>query len=141
MTATRTLLASITLLSCLQAAWAADLNVTVSGVRSAQGSVRIAVYDREEGFRKEAQARLRQGVPAAPGQVEARFSGLPAGRYAVIAYHDEDGNGRLDLRFGMIPIEGYGLSNVAEVSGPPRFQDAAFDLREPAGAIEMRLNY
>ncbi len=56
---------------------------------------------------------------------------MPAGRYAVIAYHDEDGNGRLNLRFGMIPVEGYGLSNDPEVAGPPRFQDAAFELREP----------
>lgn len=132
---------ALSLTALISAASAADLAVTVTGVRSAQGDVRIAVYDRAEGFRKEAQARARQAVPAAQGQVEARFSGLPAGRYAVIAYHDEDGNGRLNLRFGMIPIEGHGLSNAPEVAGPPRFQDAAFDLREPAGAIEVRLNY
>lgn len=132
---------ALSLATLIPAASAAELAVTVTGVRSAQGDVRIAVYDRAEGFRKEAQARARQAVPAAQGQVEARFSGLPAGRYAVIAYHDEDGNGRLNLRFGMIPIEGYGLSNAPEVAGPPRFQDAAFDLREPAGAIEVRLNY
>lgn len=85
--------------------------------------------------------RARLAVPAAAGRVEARFSDLPAGRYAVIAYHDEDGNGRLNLRFGMIPVEGYGLSNAPEVAGPPKFSDAAFELREPAGAIEVRLNY
>lgn len=122
-------------------ATAADLVVTVSGVRSAQGTVRIAVYDRADDFRKEARALARQAVAAAEGQVETRFRDLTPGRYAVTAYHDEDGDGRLNLRFGMIPSEGYGLSNAPEVIGPPRFQDAAFELREPAGTIEVRLVY
>src|SRR3546814_5617415 len=69
------------------------------------------------------------------------FKDLPPGRYAVLAYHDENGNGELDRRFGMIPTEGYGLSNNPKVMGPPSFEDSAFEV--PAGeptrvTLEMR---
>ena len=33
------------------------------------------------------------------------FENVPPGRYAVLAYHDENDNGEMDRRFGMIPTE------------------------------------
>jgi len=125
----------------LSHASAADLSVAVTGVRSEQGTVRIAVYDRPEGFRKEDKALHRLALPAAVGQVQASFTRLAPGRYAVMVYHDEDGNGRLNLRFGMIPQEGYGLSNAPQVLGPPAFTDAAFDLPAQGASIVIPLNY
>lgn len=135
------ILIAISLAALILPTSAADLRVTVAGVRSAQGSVRIALYDRAEGFRKEARARQVVSLPAAAGSVTATFSNLTTGRYAVIAYHDEDANGRLNLRFGMIPTEGYGLSNDSRVMGPPAFADAAFDLPAEGAAITLTLEY
>ncbi|WP_404386291.1 DUF2141 domain-containing protein [Caenispirillum salinarum] len=40
--------------------------------------------------------------------------------------HDENGNGRMDRFLGMIPTEGYGLSNDPAVTGSPAFADSAF---------------
>lgn len=120
---------------------AARLDVRVEAVQSEQGNVRVVLYDKAEGFRKEKHSRAAQSVPAAKGHVSAAFANLPAGRYAVIAYHDEDGNGKLNLRLGMFPSEGYGLSNNPKISGPPKFADAAFELPEPGAAISIRLEY
>lgn len=125
----------------LSHAGAADLSVSVTGVRSEQGTVRIAVYDRPEGFRQEDKALHRLALPAKNGQVQASFTRLSPGRYAVMVYHDEDNNGRLNLRFGMIPQEGYGLSNAPQVVGPPQFADAAFDLPAQGASIVVPLNY
>lgn len=122
-------------------AQAADLAVSVEGVRDTAGQVKVMLFDREEGFRKEDKARQVLALPAAAGKVSTRFTALPAGRYALIAYHDENGDGRLNLRFGMFPKEGYGLSNNPKVSRPPRFMDAAFELTEAGGAVSIRLGY
>lgn len=120
---------------------AADLEVKVHAVRSADGQVRLALYEREEGFRKEEQARQLVALPAANGEVLAVFRELPSGRYAVLVYHDENGDGKLNLRLGMFPKEGYGLSNNPKLSGPPKFRDAAFDLGESGARIDIRLAY
>ena len=120
---------------------AGDLEVRIEAVRDAAGALKIMLFDREDGFRKEDKALKVLALPAAAGTVTGRFQGLPAGRYAVVAYHDENGDGKLNLRFGMFPKEGYGLSNSPKVSGPPKFKDAAFDIGDGENLIVIRLAY
>ena len=129
-------LALFSLLTAWQAG-AADLSLAVQAVRSDQGQVKLMLFEREEGFRKEDKALQVLALPAAKGEVHARFQGLPPGRYAVVAYHDENADGKLNLRFGMFPKEGYGLSNNFKPSGPPKFKDAAFEL--PSGGMQSAI--
>ena len=128
-------------LLAIPASPAAELNVKVTGVRDDAGQIKLMLFDRAEGFRKEDKARAVLVRPASSGQIEARFTELPAGKYAVIAYHDENGDGQLNLRFGMFPKEGYGLSNNPKLSGPPRFADAACDLDQTPLSLDIRLKY
>jgi uncharacterized protein (DUF2141 family) len=123
------------------AAQAADLEVTVQGVKDASGQVKLMLFDREEGFRKEDKARQVLALPAAPGTLKGRFTGLEPGRYAVIAYHDENGDGKLNLRLGMFPKEGYGLSNNPKLMGPPKFAAAALEVVNPGSATVIRMDY
>lgn len=120
---------------------AADLTVAVQEVRGGEGQVKLMLFEREEGFRKEDKARQVLALPAAAGSVSGVFRDLPPGRYAVIAYHDENGNGKLDLRFGMFPKEGYGLSNNPKLSGPPKYKDAAFEVSQAGNRIAIQLGY
>jgi uncharacterized protein (DUF2141 family) len=120
-------------------AFAADLTVAVQEVRGGEGQVKLMLFEREEGFRKEDKARAVLALPAVAGMVNGVFRDLPPGRYAVIAYHDENGNGKLDLRFGMFPKEGYGLSNNPKLSGPPKFKDAAFEVTQTGNPAENRI--
>ena len=120
---------------------AAGLDVKITGVEHDRGRVRVDLYSGPEGFRH-AEKRFRSAErPAAAGSITARFDGLAPGRYAVVAYHDENGDGTMNRFMGMIPTEGYGLSNNPKVMGPPQFGQAAFELAEEGGAIEIRLNY
>ena len=80
-------------------------------------------------------------MPATPGEVRGVFHNMPAGRYAVLAYHDENGNGKLDMIMGMFPDEGWGLSNDPTVIGPPRFEASAFDVAEPETGVIVPLHY
>ena len=122
-------------------AWADGLEITLTALRHAQGQVRVGLYADPQTFRKEAQALATQAVPAAAGEVRLRFDSLPPGRYAVMAYHDEDGNGELNRRFGMFPTEGYGLSNNPEVVGPPAFDACAFDLPAQGRTLTIEMRY
>ena len=131
------------LLLCIAAApaGAADLGMTVQAIRSEHGQIKMMLFEREDGFRKEDKARQVLALPAAKGEISATFKDLPPGRYAVVAYHDENTDGKLNLRFGMFPKEGYGLSNNYKPSGPPKFKDAAFDLPNSGMQSAIRLAY
>jgi uncharacterized protein (DUF2141 family) len=134
-------LSTLFLLSAIAPAFAASFDIEASGVRSAEGQVKFMLFDKAEGFRKEAASREVLAVPAQTGAMQAAFKDLPPGRYAVIAYHDENANGKLDLRFGMIPVEAYGISNNPEVLGPPSFEQAAVQLDETTPPIAIKLSY
>lgn len=120
---------------------AQPLEVELTGVQHARGSVRVGLYADAKTFRKEAQAYAVAQAPATAGAVTVRFADVPAGRYAIMAYHDEDGNGELNRRLGMFPTEGYGLSNNPKVMGPPAFDDSAFDVGEGTQKISIEMRY
>lgn len=119
----------------------ASLEVTLKAVRDARGAVRVGLYRDSATFRKEDKAVAVQQVAAAPGEVVVSFRDLAPGRYAIMAYHDENGDGTLNRRFGMFPTEGYGLSNNPKVSGPPAFDDSAFEVAAPETKLSIDLRY
>lgn len=104
-----------------------QLLVEISGVRDSVGTLRVSLYNEPDSFRKEEHAFIQITQPAKAGNASLIFRDVPPGRYAVMAYHDENDDGKLNLRFGMFPTEGYALSNNPKVVGPPRFSDSAFD--------------
>ncbi|MCR6633064.1 MAG: DUF2141 domain-containing protein [Magnetospirillum sp.] len=112
-------------------ALAAELEVVVRGIAHDQGGLRVALYASPETFRKEKLALAVHTAPAVAGEMTVVFPDLAEGTYAVIAYHDENGNGDMDRFLGMIPTEGYGLSNNPEVSGPPQFTESAVAVGGP----------
>jgi uncharacterized protein (DUF2141 family) len=134
-------LASALCAGLAQAAEPNTLTVHLEGVRDATGQIRVSLYKEPPTFRKEAQAFRVVSAPAQPGDQTLQIADVPAGRYAVMAYHDENSNDKLDLRLGMFPMEGYGLSNNPKIFGPPRFEDSAFDVPEEGAEIKMRLAY
>ena len=67
---------------------------------------------------------------------------LPPGRYAVNAFHDENGNGDLDTNFIGVPSEGYGFANDPDTSfGPADFDAAAVDVGDTDVVAAMNLRY
>lgn len=137
----RLLVAALAAVGTAGTASAGDLLVHVHGVREGDGNVRVALYASDKGFRHEENAKSVLSVPARKGEVSVTFPSLPAGRYAVIAYHDDDDNGKLDLFMGMFPQEGWGLSENPTVIGPPSFDASAFDVPDASAAIDIDLHY
>lgn len=118
---------------------AATLTVSIDGARPAGGPLVVLVFERAEGFPKEARATRRHVLPA--GQTTLVLDDLKPGTVAVMAYHDENANGELDRFLGMIPKEGWGLSNNPAVTGKPAFKDAAVALPDAGARTSIKLNY
>ena len=113
--------------------------VTLS-LKNDQGNIVVELYSDSATFRKSAKALKIIKQPATAGTLTIVFSGLEAGSYAVLTYHDEDGNNQMNKRFGMIPTEGYGLSNNPRVMGPPAFKDSEFQINQDS-EINIQFNY
>lgn len=123
------------------AAAGSTLVVTLLKVKPGGGPLRVGLYRDPVTFRKEDKALAVVTAPAAAEHVEVRIPDLAPGRYAIMAYHDENADGVLNRRFGMFPTEGYGLSNNPKVSGPPAFEDSAFDVGETETHVSIELRY
>jgi uncharacterized protein (DUF2141 family) len=119
----------------------ARLVVTIKEIRDATGNLRVSLYADAESFRKEDRALKAVCIPAARGEARVTFDGLIPGRYALMAYHDENADAKLNLRLGMFPTEGYALSNNPRVMGPPKFADSAFDVTAPETEATLVLAY
>ena len=120
------------------AASSADLEVSIEGLRSAEGQALIALFRQMPGnsFPHAEGIVAGQSRPADPNGVTIVFSDLPPGEYALSAFHDSDQDGVLDLNVLGIPVEGYGFSNGAVADmGPPSFEDAAVTI----GSVEERV--
>jgi uncharacterized protein (DUF2141 family) len=117
----------------------ADLKIRVLGAESADGTVEISLFSSPEDFMRQPYLQMT-GAPAGDGALEANFAAVPTGRYAVVAVHDENENGKLDnglLGFGG---EGYGFSNgVRPLLGWPAFDAAAVTV-ESDMTIEIELD-
>ena len=105
---------------------AASIEVRVSPVADNDGTVNVAVCDKER-FLK--QCAFSAAVPAQAGTMKVVIDGVPAGSWAVLAYHDANANSKLDRSPIGMPTEKYGFSRDARnLFGPPAFEKAAIDV-------------
>ena len=123
---------------------AADLEVRIEGLRSAEGDVRVALHRQmpDGDFPGDAGAVAATIRDAAPGAVRVVFADLAPGDYAVAAFHDADGDGELATNFLGMPTEGYGFSNGAVgFMGPPSFEAAAVSVGTESARISVPIAY
>lgn len=117
-------------------ALAATLQVEIDGVESGGGPVRVALC---QGGLSEPFCTRGDEAPASGGRALFTFRDLPSGAYAVAAFQDANGNGRLDRTGLGLPLEPYGFSGTVARRARPDFSDAAFALQEPGAAVRVRL--
>ncbi len=120
---------------------AADISVTVTGLRSGNGLLRFALFDNPKDF-PNGQEIFARNVAARTGETTVVLDGIAPGTYALALHHDENGNDKMDTGLLGIPLEGYGFSNDAPVIlGPPAFAKAAFSVPENGKELAIRLVY
>ena len=144
MTTFRTIIAAIALnIPAVTAVYAAEaptkLEVGFTGIEVHKGAVMFGVYDSEEAY-NEGKSMNGARVVADKADVAAVIEGLPAGRYAIKAFHDVDGDGQMSGNpFGM-PTEPFAFSNNAKgAMGPAIWADAAFELKAGGSKISITI--
>ena len=122
---------------------AADLEVRVDGLRSADGDVRVALHRQvsDDSFPGDAGVVGASFRRAAEGTVRFVFADVTPGAYAVAAFHDADGDGALNQNLVGMPTEGHGFSNGARgFMGPPSFEDAAVTVGESEAVVSITVS-
>lgn len=95
-----------------------------SRVPSSGGQVICALF-RETGWLKKPTVTVKS--PIRGHESTCVFAGVDAGTYAIVAFHDKNGNGSIDKNFLGIPTESWCTSrNATAVFGPPSFGAAKF---------------
>jgi len=119
------------------------LDIHLSGFRSAEGQVLIAVYRGEDGFPGAPGLAWKQLVTTvSDGRAVLSLADVPPGEYAIAVVHDENGNNALDTSWIGIPREGIGTSNNAKGRmGPPKYRDAKFEVGASGAAQKIKIVY
>lgn len=112
-----------------------QVTVAFHGLKGRSGYLRVALYNRADSFPSgqpvaHKDVWLETLAPQVPlDLLTVTFDKLAPGVYAVCAFHDDSGSGRLTQNFLGIPQEEWGMSNNPRVRfRAPRFQQARFGL-------------
>lgn len=115
-------------LSTARAEESASLTLSFSGIDTPAGAIMAGVYDTESAF-ADGDPVTGARIAVSGADATATITGLKPGRYAIKAYHDIDGDGRMNTNPFGIPTEPYAASNNAPFKmGPPAWSDAVFEV-------------
>lgn len=105
---------------------------------SNNGMVHVAVYDSKSSFLK--RPFFQTTFVSKSNQISVSADEFPNGEFAVAAFLDTNGNGKLDTNFFGVPSEPYGFSNnVRGVLGPPQWKDARLSLSNMQSELTLVL--
>jgi uncharacterized protein (DUF2141 family) len=122
----RGLLAPALLVLVSAAPAGAPVEVAVSGVREAKGNIHVDICLQKQFLTSD--CPWIGTAPAQVGTTVVKVENVPPGRYAAQAFHDRNGNGKVDRGLFGIPKEAVGFSNDAPTPmRAPHFEDAAFE--------------
>ena len=109
---------------------AADLTIQIDQIKSVEGNLMVALYDKAANFPYQPVRARKVAVQAGDNLIQ--FTDLPIGDYAVAVYHDANNNGHIDQNEVGIPTESYGFSNNVVFpkghKGPPTFDAVKFSV-------------
>ncbi len=96
-----------------------SITVNLSGVRSQKGNVVVCLWSKEQNkdfpFCSSAVAYKSSSIKANNSSLVATFQNVPSGEYAISAFHDENGNGKLDTNWMGMPKEGLAAPNAPKM--------------------------
>jgi uncharacterized protein (DUF2141 family) len=122
------------------------LRVQLSGFRSNKGTARCSLFNDRDPSAFPSNGDKVFKLAMAPSikneTAEVDFSMIPPGKYAVVCYHDENGNGKFDENLLGMPKEGYCFSNnIKPKFSAPNFDQCAFDYKGGDQSIAITMIY
>jgi uncharacterized protein (DUF2141 family) len=114
-----------------------QIRATVTNL-SKKGIVKVELFG-EKNFMKKSGKLRRIRVPAEDGAVKICVNVPVPGEYALVGYHDKDGNRRLKKAWNFKPKEPYGVSNNPIIKSVrlPKWSEAGFEV--PMNGVDITL--
>lgn len=108
-----------------------QLTIQVENIKIPQGQLLLAIYDSHENYDAEKSPKhFMKQLAITTNTTRIKFEDLPAGYYAIKAFHDTNNNNKLDTNLIGLPKEQYGFSNnVTGRLGPPSFEQSRFSIQ------------
>ena len=119
------------------------LQISVSGMRSAEGTVAITIYpDDPSHFLDGAYKLARQYIPVTLPVVRTCFAFAATGYYAVALFHDDNNSGHFETNMLGIPTKGFGFSNNPTLFvGPPDLSEVRFSAHAGDNPVTIQMKY
>jgi len=117
-----------------------DLKVKVTGLKSNNGEVSIALDNSKEAYlsRGKIPSFRKTRTKVIDKAAQYTFEDIPFGDYTIKLYHDENANKEIDKNLFGIPIEDYAISNnVRAAFGLPSYEKAKFSFDRPNMIVEI----
>ncbi len=123
---------------CLNLPDRPDLIVRAYNFKSHEGQVKYVLYgDKAEDFLAKGKRLFKLEVPVKEEGTEVCISLPRTGNFALGAFHDINGNGKVN-----VPPDGGGFSNNPKiVFSPPSFKKAVFTVGPGVNRIEVEMRY
>jgi uncharacterized protein (DUF2141 family) len=125
--------------------WAKTLIVELTNFKNADGVVRCALFQNQEGFPKDTEKAIKSSeslIQNKDKKAICQFEGLTLDECAVVSYHDEKQLERLETNWLGIPKNGIGISNNARgFMGPPTFERAKINIDHETKRISIQMQY
>ena len=136
----------------------ASLTIDLVGFKDTSGKATIYLFDNENSFksidvrkdRKEVEKYFRS-LAEVPIQVAGnsllatgKIENLQPARYAAFAFHDRNGNGKVDSNFVGVPTEGFGFSNdirpqIFPIPKHPAWKEVSFVVQPGENRIRIHV--
>lgn len=120
----------------------ASVDLAITGLRSDKGDVLVCLSASPRYFpdcTKDAKARKLKISAVQADSIH--IEGVRPGTYAVALVHDENANGKMDLRL-FLPREGFGFSRNPKIGmGPPKFRAAQFTVGADDEQYTVHMKY
>jgi uncharacterized protein (DUF2141 family) len=117
-----------------------SITVQLTGVENDKGTVKLCVCRSEDEYAGKKKEFCTASTELKNRKAEWVFENMPYGTYSIKAFHDENGNAKLDTNFAGMPVELYGFSNNARGRfGPPPFAKTVFTLDSRQKKIEIEV--
>ncbi|ELR99500.1 DUF2141 domain-containing protein [Gloeocapsa sp. PCC 73106] len=119
------------------------LTIQVSGLRNANGNLCVALFNSPDGYPSNITEAIRLSsvlIETTPQVI--LFEELAYGTYAIVAFHDENGDSKLNTNFLGIPKEGIGFSGDPKIwRGVPAYEKVKFEFTPEEKTIGITMKY
>lgn len=112
------------------------ITVTVDNATSDNGKVLFALHTQNTFMKSNAVQVAANTIEN--GKVKVEFKNVEPGTYAIMVLHDENENQQMDFETNGMPKENYAVSNNSLSYGPPKFDDAKFEVTDKDLHLQIR---